>query len=438
MGPGSAAHHCVLRCVRGTRPPYPFGACFSDAVAGLALAPTTRTASPSERPSGRRGDDAVVRCYARGELDLAAEVAGDGHGLEQNLVVRTDGGDAQPVAVEDQRAGGDAERRGIALEVELHAGIAAGHQLSVRIVEPELHARGAGGDVDGLRGRLHRRLESPVRILGQRDRRLGAYLDRRHVVLGHVDIDAQLGDVGDHEHRRARAATGIDQRADIGVARGDDAVERRGDLLVAGQRFQPLDIGLARIDGRVLVREIGGALVDLLRRDEVGGDQRLAPVQRCFRQPGAGLLAGEVGSSLKQLLIEVRRLDLGDHLTGLDAGADIGAPALQIARHAGEDRGAIIGLQPARQIDGGIKRLGAGLGHRHAGNGLIVGPFLQLGALLLAGTDAGADDEARRDQRHHAEDAQFPVRHRRAGFSGRHAGSPTGRRLWRLVSCGPC
>ena len=42
-------------------------------------------------------------------------------------------------------------------------------------------------------------------------------------------------------------------------------------------------------------------------------------------------LAGEIGARLQQLLVEVRRLDLGDHLAGLDLGADVGAPALQIA-----------------------------------------------------------------------------------------------------------
>jgi hypothetical protein len=45
MGPGSAAHHFVLRSVRGTNAPYPFTSCFSDAAVGLPLAPvpTTRT-----------------------------------------------------------------------------------------------------------------------------------------------------------------------------------------------------------------------------------------------------------------------------------------------------------------------------------------------------------------------------------------------------------
>ena len=56
---------------------------------------------------------------------------------------------------------------------------------------------------------------------------------------------------------------------------------------------------------------------------------------------------------LQQLLVEVRRLDLGDHLARLDPGADIDAPALQVAADAGKDRRARIGFQPARQIDGG-------------------------------------------------------------------------------------
>ena len=126
-------------------------------------------------------------------------------------------------------------------------------------------------------------VKGAVRIFRHRDHGLGADLDRGHVVLRHVDIDAQLGDVGHHEHRRARAAAGIDQRADVGVARGDHAVERHGDLLVAGERFEPLDIGLAGIDGGLLVGEVGGALVDFLRRNEVRSDQGLAPVQRRFR-----------------------------------------------------------------------------------------------------------------------------------------------------------
>jgi hypothetical protein len=67
----------------------------------------------------RGGDDAVIGGDAGGEFDLAAEVAGDGDGLEQDPVVRRDGGHAQPALVEDQRARRDVQRRGIAPLQEL-------------------------------------------------------------------------------------------------------------------------------------------------------------------------------------------------------------------------------------------------------------------------------------------------------------------------------
>src|SRR3954451_3386992 len=73
---------------------------------------------------GRGYDDAVVGRDAGGELDVAPEVAGNGHRLELDLVVRIDGGDPKPALVEDQRAGGNMQRHLIALQAELHIGVA--------------------------------------------------------------------------------------------------------------------------------------------------------------------------------------------------------------------------------------------------------------------------------------------------------------------------
>src|SRR5437016_2774967 len=92
---------------------------------------------------GRRGDDAIVGSEAGGQFDFPAEVAGDGHRLEQHLVVGTDGGDAKAILVEDERAGGNVQRYRVALQRQADVGIAARHQFAVRIVERELHARGA-------------------------------------------------------------------------------------------------------------------------------------------------------------------------------------------------------------------------------------------------------------------------------------------------------
>jgi hypothetical protein len=175
------------------------------------------------------------------------------------------------------------QRHALALQAQPHIGVTARHQFAAGIIEPKLHPRGAGSDVDGLGGGFHRRRKRPARIFRHIDHGLGADPDRRHVSLRNVDIDAQLADIGDHEHRWPRTAAGIDQRADVGVARGDHAVEGCCDLLVGRQRLQPLDIGLAGIHRRLLVGEIGGALVDFLHRHEIRGDQRFSAVQGCFR-----------------------------------------------------------------------------------------------------------------------------------------------------------
>jgi len=74
---------------------------------------------------------------------------------------------------------------------------------------------------------------------------------RRHL-LRHLHVDAHLVNVGDAEQLRsgaaAGAAAGIDERADVGLARGHHAVERRGDVLEACQRLQAVDVALGGID----------------------------------------------------------------------------------------------------------------------------------------------------------------------------------------------
>ena len=305
--PGATRRPLPAGGARYERSPTPSTSCFSDAVAGfLAPAPTTRTGSPSARPSGgavmMRSSAATPEASSISLPRSRAIVTVLNSTLSSGPTVAT----RRPFWLKISALAGMCSGMVSRCRLRRHIGVAARHQLAGGIIQRQLHPRGARGDIDRLRRGLHRRRKVAVRIFRHRDRGLGADLDRRHVVLGNVDIDAQLGDVGDHEHRRARAAAGIDQRADVGVARGDDAVERHGDLLVAGQRLEPLDIGLAGIDRGLLVGEVGGALVDFLRRDEVGRDQRLAPRQRRFRQSGAGLLAGEIGAGLQQLLVEVR------------------------------------------------------------------------------------------------------------------------------------
>ena len=61
----------------------------------------------------------------------------------------------------------------------------------------------------------------------------------------------------------------LDEGADVGIARGDHAVERREDFLEALQLLQPADIGFTGIDQRALGREIARGLIALLVGDGV-------------------------------------------------------------------------------------------------------------------------------------------------------------------------
>ena len=74
------------------------------------------------------------------------------------------------------------------------------------------------------------------------------YAWSRHF-LRHLNEDPHLMHVGNAKELRpvAGAAAGIDQRADIGIARGHDAVERSDDALEGFERGELIDLALVDI-----------------------------------------------------------------------------------------------------------------------------------------------------------------------------------------------
>ena len=89
-------------------------------------------------------------------------------------------------------------------------------------------------------------------------------------LLRHLHVDAHLVNVGDAKQLRAAAAAGsaagIDQRADVGLARGHHAVERRGDVLEAGQgrRRSTSPWSAATSALAALSRALGAVVIGLL------------------------------------------------------------------------------------------------------------------------------------------------------------------------------
>ena len=82
-------------------------------------------------------------------------------------------------------------------------------------------------------------------------------------LLRHLHINPHLMNVGDLKQLRAVAASaaGIDEGADIGFARGHDAVEWRDDLFEAFQRLEPVDLALVGCDFRMAALRRARALL---------------------------------------------------------------------------------------------------------------------------------------------------------------------------------
>ena len=178
----------------------------------------------------------------------------------------------------------------------------------------------------------------------------------------------QLGTVA-----AAGSASGIDQCADIGFARGDDTVERRGDVLEAFQRLQPVDFAL--IDGDFGIRRtearLGAVVIGLLAFLLLHGHDAFRRVAPALVGRLRELLFGlsdfhnsarrvELGLRSRELGVEIWRFDLGQHVAFFDVRAVIKIPLLQIAGDAGINRRLVPGLHGAGQH----QALGGGAGAR--------------------------------------------------------------------------
>src|SRR6185437_9284518 len=99
-------------------------------------------------------------------------------------------------------------------------------------------------------GRAHDlRREADSRVLVELQLRCNTGLDLWRELLWHLDIHAQSVRVGNTEQLRAGTLSGIDQGANVRIARRHYAVERRYDTFERLQLLEPADIRLRRICG---------------------------------------------------------------------------------------------------------------------------------------------------------------------------------------------
>jgi hypothetical protein len=171
----------------------------------------------------------------------------------------------------------------------------------------------------------------------------------------------------------AGAAAGVDQGADVGFARGDDAIERHGDILEVGHRLQPIDVTLVGGDFGVGGTQAGfGAVIVgffallFLHRDHALGRVAPALVGRFgelllgLPDPDHRTRRVELGLRGGELRIEIRRFDLAQNVALFHVRAEIEMPVLQVAADTGVNRRFVPGLDSARQN----QPLGHGAGPR--------------------------------------------------------------------------
>ncbi len=206
-------------------------------------------------------------------------------------------------------------------------------------------------------------------------------------------------DVGDGEQRRAVVRVRLDQRSDVDVAGGDDAVERRDDVGERLQRFQTVEVGLCRLNLGVLRVRVALLLVDGLLRHRRRVAQRVPALRGHVRQRLIGPRFGELALSHGDALVEFRGVDDGEDFSLMDLGADVLAPLANVAARLAMNSGVVEGFDIARQHD--FARHAAALwgNDGDSRDRLLIGPACE--PLLVATPVEYAGDGD--SDRHHAE-----------------------------------
>ncbi len=248
--------------------------------------------------------------------------------------------------------------------------IRAGHQRAVAVVDVDLDTQRARDGIDRARAARDLRGKAPARILRRRqiDGRAGRHAGR--AVLWHIDEHAQRVRLFEMEQfagqaRAARRAARGDERADVDVACGDHAVERRGDRLVRHEFGKMRDVRLRGREHRALRVHVRDLRVGVLLRDRLRFQHVLPALCGRFRIVVVRLRARFVRTRLAQLRVEIGRRDLRERLPSLHVRAEIGAPVRDIAARARIDRRVRIRHHRAGQRQRLVGRRRAGHDDRH-------------------------------------------------------------------------
>ena len=222
-------------------------------------------------------------------------------------------------------------------------------ERAILIVGEEFDQQRARFLVDRMRGRVDCGVEGAVGIFGQFEGRLHAVLHRSRIGLRHGYVDAHLMNVGDREQGPAIVRVRLDQRPDIDIARGDDSVERRDDVGERFQRLHPIDVGLGGLHFGSLCVRVAVFFVSGLLRHRRRRPERVPAIGCHLGQRHIRLGLREFALRHGHALVELRRVDDGQHIASMDLSADILAPFADIAAYLAMNGSGVESLDIAGQ-----------------------------------------------------------------------------------------
>ena len=269
-------------------------------------------------------------------------------------------------------------------------------------VEGGLELDGAGALVDLVVDRHQRAAADPVAPLAieglHRDgaRRALAREHRLEVVLGDREQHRDRLDLG--EHHEAARVVGVHHVARVDEPQPGPAGDRGEDAAVGELEADGVDVALVGLDGRRDLRHGGGLGVELLLRDEAALDQGLVALEIEARVAERGLVLGELALDLHELGLEGPRVDLGQHVAGLDDLAFLEGGPHELAVDPAADRHRVQrgDRAEAGQVDGQVTGPGGDGHHRDrpgaGGGGRLGAPGTVQGEVAAAGQEARQDD----------------------------------------------
>ena len=284
------------------------------------------------------------------------------------------------------------------------------------IVHIDFGEQGPRSVVNGSRTSDDGSLESPAGEFGENQIRVQPRPDLRGIELRDIDIDAQRVQGRDVKQfaRGSAAAAGIDQLADVGIARRDHAVKGRVHFLEGLHVLQPLHIGLGRFDGGPAGIVISRGIVDVLLRDRIRFQQFLVARGRDFREAHVGLGRGEVRARLLQLLIHFRRIDFGEQLSRFHIRADIGVPLFQVTVGPRKNGGIRVRLHVAGDDNFLLRSAQLGVNDGDRGNRKVARLLGELRIGLAAAGNSPDDDQGddNHDEQEHYRAGHLAARRR--------------------------